>query len=206
MMHRFRLSLMLAITAVAVSITQFIGCASPPGEQFYTLTSSAVQPAKAPQPDALVISIGAISLPEQVDRPQIVTLDGQQRVSISEQHRWAASLQSQIGQVLASSLAQRLDTPLVISYPQPEPRSPDIRVTLSIQRFDAQPGQEVVVDALWSARSVHSDQIQTGHESARVSITSTGDDYAVIAAAYRVALEQISEQVVEGIWSIQKSK
>ncbi len=199
-MQRFLFSLFLTVVAMLLAACT----SSPPVEQFYTLTTESVSPVSTVRPDALAVSIGAIHLPEQVDRPQIVTLDGEQRVVISEQHRWAASLQAQIGQVLASGLAQRLDTALVTAYPQPEPRSPDLRITFTVQRFQAQPGHGVVVDALWTIRATQSEKSLSGHAQALAPIALTGDNYADIAAAYRTALDEITQQVAKGIRSFQQ--
>jgi len=214
----------VSAAAAAAAVTAFVlvigGCAGPPSPHFYSMASSPVSPSTGPvpavgQPDprqsgAVVVAIDAIGLPDQVDRPQIVTIivdkSGIERVDRSEEHRWAASLQSQIAQVLSEKLAQTLATPYVTAYPQDEAQSPDVRISLNVQRFDAQLGNEAVVDAIWSARDTATGQRRSGHTLARVRIDRNADAYQAVVAAYRAALDQVAEGVAETVRALNPAR
>ena len=214
----FRRSAAAAVRAgVAIAAAMLVGgCASAPEPRFYSLTpspnaSSAESGSTALKPEprqsgALVVAIGAIGLPDQVDRPQIVTIfvdqRGVQHLDMSEEHRWAASLQSQIAQVLSEKLAQMLATPYVTAYPQGEAQNPDVRISINVQRFDAQLGSDAVVDAIWFARDTATGQQRGGHTLARARIERSADVYQAVVAAYRAGIDQIAEEVAEAVRSL----
>ena len=58
-------------------------------------------------------SVAAVSVPERVDRPQIVTLGPGSEVRLSEQHRWAEPLKLAIGRLVADRLSQALGATLI---------------------------------------------------------------------------------------------
>ena len=80
-------------------------CSSPPRERFYTL--DAPEPPAAAQ-GAPSIAVGPVTVPDLVDRPQIVVRGGPNQVHIVEQARWAEPLRSAIARVVAANLAAEL--------------------------------------------------------------------------------------------------
>ncbi|CAE6941711.1 hypothetical protein R70199_06104 [Paraburkholderia domus] len=77
-MSRYR-TLLLTIIVLAV----FTGCATSPASNFYTL--SPVQSVGQPQDaDPILIAIDPVTVPDLVDRPQIVSRLDANRVSIDE--------------------------------------------------------------------------------------------------------------------------
>ncbi|MGH8734575.1 MAG: PqiC family protein, partial [Burkholderiales bacterium] len=103
-----------ACFAVAV----LASCGSPPKDRFYTLSAAGVAAnvtaAEARDP----IVVGPVTLPEVVDRPQLVVRIGANEVAILEQHRWAEPLKSEIPRLIARTLSQLLGTSRVSAYPE----------------------------------------------------------------------------------------
>jgi uncharacterized lipoprotein YmbA len=64
------------------------------------------------------ISIGPVTLPATVDRPQMVVQTGPNQVWIDEFHRWASPLQNDIARVLVENIATLLGTPRASAFPQ----------------------------------------------------------------------------------------
>ena len=174
----------LAITLVATCA----GCSTPSAsERFYALsdgsssTSAPVATSTAASNALPGIVISAVTVPELVDRPQIVTRDGANRVNVAEQQLWAEPLKNGIGRVLAVRLAKTLADAgrpaRVAAYPQTSIANPDVRVTIDVQRFDAMPGGDAVIDVLWSVRRTSDDSIRSGRTVATRPITAlTYDD------------------------------
>ncbi|RKE36079.1 hypothetical protein B0G76_2233 [Paraburkholderia sp. BL23I1N1] len=126
------------------------GCATSPSSQFYTL--SAVQVVELhPDMKPIAIAIGPVTVPELVDRPQIVSRIDANRVSINEFARWADPLKSQIPRVLAAELAQFIPGSIVSVYPQ---RVDDnaYRVSVDVQSFDSPTSGTVTLAVIWSVR------------------------------------------------------
>ena len=195
-------STMLVALVITLVIT-CAGCSTPSAsERFYALsdgsTSSSVPAAATSTSSALSgIVISAVTVPELVDRPQIVTRDGANRVNVAEQQLWAEPLKNGIGRLLAVRLAKTLADAgrpaRVAAYPQASIANPDLRVTIDVLRFDAVPGGEAVVDALWSVRRTSDASVRTGRTVATRSIaTRTYDD---TVRAWSEALDQVNSDI-----------
>jgi uncharacterized lipoprotein YmbA len=177
-----------------------VGCASSPKESFYTLSAGAAPESGTPAgPGAAPsIAVGPVSLPEVVDRPQLVVNAGANRVTILEQHRWAEPLKSAIPRLIAEDLAQLLGTTKVSAYPQTGTGDPDFRVHVDIQRFESAPGGPVTIDARWAVRRGTEDP-RTGQTLAQES--AGGADYEALVGAYSRALATVSRAIAEAIRS-----
>ena len=87
-------------------------CGSPPRERFYTLD--------APEPPVAAdgapsISVGPVSIPELVDRPQLVVRVRPNEVVLTEQERWAEPLRGAITRVVAANLAAALGARVAVA-------------------------------------------------------------------------------------------
>lgn len=233
-----------ALAAGAISASLVIsGCASAPKERFYTLSTvspgssaSGFQGAStSPVPSGLPASAGnaahltlmltALALPELYDRPQFVVRADANRVEIKEEHRWAQSLRLEIARVLAADLGARMPNAVLLSADaRPTPAAgPDYRVGVSIEQFDALPGQAVEVQANWTIRgngggsgtgsggtgnitsngnraAVSAPQTINGRSNVREAVDGPG--YEALAAAYSRALGSISSDIAARIASL----
>lgn len=90
-------------------------CAGPAAkENFFTLSA----PAAAVSGTSPSVHVGAVSVPEAVDRSAMVIRTGPNRVEIDDSNRWAESLKSAIPRVLAENLRRELGTARVSSARQ----------------------------------------------------------------------------------------
>ena len=163
------------------------GCSTAPRESFFTLNAPEPPAAAA---DAPSIAVGPVTIPEIVDRPQIVVRLGPNQVQIMEQARWAEPLRIGIARVVAANLAATLRARLAPG----RNADADYRVALDVQRFES-PADAVLVEALWSVTS--REGRQTGRSVARQPIAAR--DYASLAAAHSAALASISREIATSI-------
>ncbi|MNZ95891.1 hypothetical protein D3C78_1150620 [compost metagenome] len=70
-------------------------------------------------------------------------------LAISQQARWAGSLQDDVAQLLLRQLAARLDSSRLALYPDRVGFKPEAQLLLSIGRLDAGPYQPAVLEAQW---------------------------------------------------------
>jgi len=160
---------------------------NPPRESFFTLNAPEPPPAAA---DAPSISVGPVTIPEMVDRPQIVVRLGPNQVQVLEQARWAEPLKIAVGRVVAANLAALLGARLAPS----RSTDADYRIALDVQRFES-PADAVLVEALWTVTS--KDGRQTGRSVARQPIAAK--DYSSLAAAHSAALAAISNDIAAAL-------
>ena len=183
-------------------------CAGPgANESFYALNDGGVVLSNAPRtgagetPSLPGIVISAVTVPELVDRPQIVTRDNSNRVVVSEQNLWAEPVRSGVGRVLATRLARTMadaGRPVqVAAYPQSSIVDPYLRITVDVVRLDAVPNGAAVVDALWSVRSTSDGVVRTGHTFASSPIAGTG--YDAIVYAWNEALGAVNRDIAASV-------
>ena len=87
------------LIAAMLAIAAHAGCASSPKSHFYTLSSGAALE-RSETKTQYTVAIGPVTVPDIIDRPQIVTKIAANQVQIAEQARWAAPLKSEIPRVI----------------------------------------------------------------------------------------------------------
>jgi len=172
------------------------GCATSPSAHFYTLAPLAAANAAQQQAVPYSISVSQISLPEFLDRPQLVLTLDENRVQLLENHRWAEPLKSAISRVLAENLSRLLGADQVSWYPQSTAYRADYRILADFQRFETS-GSRVTVDAIWTVRSSGNAPARTGRSRIVEQIDGTG--YEAVAAAYSRALGAVSAEIAAAI-------
>lgn len=188
------------LPAVPFAILLAACATTSPETHFYTL-SVENSPAGEVKSDgaALKISVWQVTLPEIVDRNQMVVRVDANRVEIADFHRWAEPLRRAIPRVLAENLAQQLGSGYLVFAGQPAALTPEVRVSLDLQKFDALMGEGVAVEALWTVRAPKG-ELRTGQASV-VERAAMGN-HAAIAAAYSRALARLARAVGETVRAI----
>ena len=172
-------------------------CATAPQERFYTLSGPAAASAPAGAPaSTLTISVGPVTVPEEVDRTPMVLRTGPNRVQIDEQHRWAEPVKSGIARVLADSLSRALGTPRVYASRQGAGATPDVRVAVEVRRFDSSLADGATIDAVWSVSGA-----KVAPKTGRSVITepATSPDPEGVAAAHGRALARLGAEIAAAI-------
>ena len=189
-----------ALPAVAL-VGALAGCAQTPPTNFYTL-STATEPTVAKRSaQGLVIGLGPITLPQYLDRPDIVTREGANQMRLADLSKWAEPLEPLLTRIMAEDLYALLDANDVIPVPQRGDVPLDRIVEVDIGRFDADESGRVVLDARWR---VYRGDNETLIVSGRSQITEQGapvPDYDAIVAAMSRAAGRASEEIAEAIAS-----
>ena len=182
-------ALLVALPLGACGIT-----GTSPEPSFYTLASEAPPPAAASAATYLVV-VGPVTIPEVVDRPQIVTRTAENRVELHEQARWAAPLRSEIPRVIADALAKRLPGARTATSEQRASGAPDIRVLIDVQRFDTS-SAGADIQASWTVRTKEGSNPLAG----RSLVTEpAGAGYDAMVAAHSRALGKVADEIAAAI-------
>ncbi len=178
------------LLALAVSAA---GCASP-RSSFYTLNATA-----KPVPAAAdyAVSVGPVSVPSAVDRPQIVLRVAPHEVAVDQFHRWASPLPEAIARVVAEDLAAILGTPRVTVFSGRTAAGARYRVLVDVIRFDSAPGEAATLEAAWEVRSTPDGATRAGRTA--VAEPSSDREFAALAAAHSRALGRLSADVADAI-------
>ena len=175
------------------------GCGSPPKERFYTLGLPAS--AGAGEEANYSVVVGPITVPEAVDRPQLVVRVAPNRVEISELHRWAEPLKSEIPRVLAQALASELGAKRIAPYGLVTSRDADFQVALDVQRFESDLGEGASIEVLWSVRRARNGEVRISRSRVREPVSSAG--YDGLAAAHGRALQRLGVEIAAVLRTMQ---
>ncbi len=180
----------MSAAALAAALT---ACSSPPAH-FYTLTGAG-NPSAIPANPPFLIEVPAVSVPEEINRKQLVVHKSATQVEMLEQTRWAAPPADEIRQALSSNLATQLRTIDIAGSPHPA-QVPVYRIQVNLQRFESWPGQRTTLSAVWSVRALQTQAVMTCHSRVTESVL-TG--YDALVAGHRRALDQLAAEIANGV-------
>jgi len=158
------------------------GCASSPPTNFYTLSDTATETA-APAGMGHVIVTG-VTIPGEIDRPEIVRKVGPNQLSVAESDRWAAPLEDTIRRVLTDDIGRR--TPGAVAQPQRP-------ATVDIHEFYGDASCNVTLRAVWTLG-------QSGAQATpeEIRVPSSGSCPTTLAATMSIALGELSDRIIAG--------
>jgi uncharacterized lipoprotein YmbA len=96
------------------------------------------------------VGIGPVSLPEYLDRPQIVTRKALNQLELAEFDQWAEPLKSNFTQVLTENLSSLLCAEGLDVFPWRGSGPPEYQVAVDVLRLDGEQGREAVLIAQWA--------------------------------------------------------
>ena len=149
----------------AVVILLFNGCSSK--SHFYQLHPK-IKQTKQVQTKYFrqkVIGIAEVSIPEYLDKPQIVTRLSPGKLSLNESERWIGTFDKNIQSVIAKDLAMMLPHYTFLSKPWDEPLEEHYRIYVHITRFDGDiKNGNVVLEGNWRLVDTENGHFVKGEE------------------------------------------
>jgi hypothetical protein len=188
-----------AFSTVLLAAAMAVGCgAAQP--HFYTLSSASGPASGAPlasRPE-LGLAVGPLEFPQYLDRPELVTRDGANRLVVADAHRWGGSMSSDVLRVVADDLGRLLGTARVAIYPT-EPRfTANYRVLLDVREFEGVPGEKVTLRVRWTIAAVPDGHALAVEESV-VEQPIASASYADLVAAESAALGTVTRKIAERV-------
>ena len=196
MMIRARLLRFVVVAACLASAS----CADSQPTRFYTLSPLAASSRGASpttMPD-LTVGVGPVTLPTYLDRPQLVTRAGGNRMVLADFDSWVEPLQGMFTRVLGENLALLLGTDDVLLLPQNRDFALDRQVEVDVTRFDVDNVGNAVLDAKWWVYGRDGDELLRSGRST-ISEPAAVDDYTAAAAALSRALGAMSTEIAQAI-------
>ena len=188
---------LVATLAAGVAVLT-MGCAAAP-TRFYLL--SPVGGTAAPERAAGVVAVGPVSLPDYLDRPQIVTRDGANAAQLGAYDQWAGPLDDMLPRVLAEDLAARLPGDRVVVFPRTENPAFDHRVAVDVSRFDVDETGSAILSASWQVVAPAGKKPLLVREST-VRATAASASYDDRVAALSQALGLLADDIAQGLASL----
>lgn len=185
-----------------------MGCSSPKNT-YYTLSAPPV-PAATAMSHKTRVMVGPVTLPSQVDSPQLVVQNTSNQVTIYEYQRWAGSLKTNIERVIAANLVRDVSTPNVWSYGQSTYTHYDYQVLIDVQRLESKLGDSVTLDVLWTIKPAVAKLKDESHKAKApvskeisgrsfVRETVSGEGFDALVGAQSRAFDQVSVDIAKAI-------
>ena len=174
------------------------GCGSSPPTRFYILNAVAPAAAAAAPASAATIPV-RVELPSiapEIDRAELVTRSGPNRVRVAGSERWAAPLPGQIRRVLADDLAARLPPGLVADPEEQATTEPRRLLTIAIEEFYGDETCAVSLRASWALARPHAVAL---HGSEQVPIAASAPCAGELPAAMSRALGVLADRLAQVI-------
>ncbi|MRR54107.1 MAG: membrane integrity-associated transporter subunit PqiC [Deltaproteobacteria bacterium] len=193
--------LLLLVSALAF----FSGCfGTSPAARFYTLSPVETgQPAVNSGLDVAVL-VGPVTIPDYLDRRQIMTRSGRNELVLAEFDRWGGSLDSEITRVLIAGLGERLAPLRIAVLPWRGALLSDARriyrIPVTVSRFDGTLDETVVLHAAWGVAVKEAKQEETLFATeSTITEEVKGEDYGALAAAMGRAVDTLGKEIAERI-------
>jgi len=156
----------LFILAASMSLA---GCAVSDATHYYTLGQATVKNAESRsnasrsvgETGGARIGVGPVSIPDYLERSQIVTGVDIDRVEFLMSHRWAEPLENAITRILAEEISARVPTDRIVTYPWRDmvARAMRCQVVVAVVRFDGHPGGDVTLGTRWQILGRDGDEL-----------------------------------------------
>lgn len=182
---------------LSLLLAALLGACASPQASFYRLSADPSLAATAARTNSRPVIVGPVTVPDLVDRPQIVTRNTSNEVAFNEYARWGAPLNGGIADAIAGDLTLLLGSDRVAPASRALADPQALRVRVDIQQFESVPGDAVTIDAHWSVRRFGDENALTGRSLVREPVS--GGDWNALVAAHSRALAGVSRDIAKAI-------
>lgn len=141
------------VFAALFLLSGLVGCAGhSPETSFYQLVplSELGQEVGQVESNNISVGVGPITIPDYLNRPQIITRKNDSQLMVEEFHRWASPLNREIAAVIVDNLTFLIGSQRVVTFPWDQYARPDYRVIYDIHRFDSVLGEKSILTVRWT--------------------------------------------------------
>lgn len=193
-MHKFA----MAAFALALAATLATGCSSAPPVRLYVVTPLA-DPAPAARAPGPGVVVATVRLPDYLDRPQLVTRSGDNRLQLEEFEQWGGNLAKDLTRVMAENLSLLLGSDAVVAAPHTLRLKPDFRVELEVLRFERAGDARVHLTAKWWIQRGTDGSPLAGSTTALASEPLAGASAELTVAAMSGVYGELSRVIAQAL-------
>lgn len=185
-------NLLLALTCILL----LAGCGRSVPVSYYQLApvKGVAAAGGAPAASDMVIGIGPVRLQEHLDRPQLITRSGANRLQLADRHRWAEPLAENIAWVLRENLSTLLGTEHLLLYPWERSAQVNAQVTLEILHCEGMDNTTAQLTALWALNDRDNKPLLSPRRSS-YQVPQATPDQEGLARALSEAMARLSRDI-----------
>ncbi|QDQ25081.1 membrane integrity-associated transporter subunit PqiC [Chitinimonas arctica] len=172
-------------------------CGTTPPARFFSLVPDTADSTAIAAAEAR-IALGPLTIPEAIDRPQLVLRRGAD-IEIREQLRWLQPPKADIAAAMAARLGRLLGRP-VFTQGQAGANGARYRVALDVIRFDSELGLAASETVAWSIYDAQHRLVRSGQSGQRVRCRD--DSYGALFEAHAQAQAGIAAALAADLRSL----
>ena len=142
--------------------------------------------------ESVPVAITALTVPEIVDRRELVLRSGETQVLISDNHLWAEALKNEIARNLGAHLARAEGTTGVFLPGEKNQAAAEIKLAVDILRFESVLGGNATLEARWNIARQGATPV-SGH--ALIQEPANAPGYDALVEAHSRALARLSDKI-----------
>lgn len=177
-----------------VAVIVLAGCINTPLPDYYVLTAERGSAGVSVALADLALGLGPITIPETINRPNIVTPLDSNQLEVAEYHRWSEPLIDNISRVVITNVADRLGVNKIYAYPWLGNKI-DYQVKVDVLQMIGTPAGSVYLQVRW--------QLLTGEKPRQLLETRiseyrqavNGEGYSAMVSAYSRAIAALSDEI-----------
>jgi len=197
-MRTQKYSVHVAVLLLALVIC-LSACAGKSGSsKFYVL--SPLPQSKLSGADGTTIGVFPVSMPDYLDRPQIVTRVSENEIKLDEFSRWAEPLKESFYTALVDNLSTLLNHEKIIKTSHNLGTPTTLQVGVEVLQFDGALGGDVVLSVKWGLFGERGKNVLIAKRSSFKEPTGAATYEALVAAQSR-AVAALSREIAEAIGS-----
>ena len=151
------------------------------------------------------IGVPLVTLPEYLDRSEIVAYASTNELHTNRDDRWAERLPTNVTRVLAENLSTLLATDRVHVMPSRNGDRSDYEVIVDFDRFERTAAGQSVLDARWAIQDGATRKILI-RDQTRVATRVPDDGYASLVVAMNENLTLLSRDIARSLATLPQKK
>lgn len=149
------------------------------------------------------LGVRPVTLPEYLDRSEIVSYAGPNEVDADGDNRWAERLPANITRVLAKNLSVLLDSDRVRILPARDVERFDCEIAVDIDQFERTIAGDSVLDARWAIFDGASQRVLARHQTHR-AVHVDDSRYPALVAAMNGNLAALSRDIASAVAALSR--
>ncbi|HJU28911.1 MAG TPA: PqiC family protein [Candidatus Binataceae bacterium] len=146
----------------------------------------------------LAVGLGPVSLPNYLDRPEVVMRSSENTLALSSTDRWAEPLADNFRNVFEADLTTSLGNSRIVRYPWFANARPDYAVRVEVEQFEVSAADGAILKAHWSINNPKDGSTLVSRQ-ADITQPMNSHDPQAIAAALSAALGDLSRQIAQAL-------
>jgi uncharacterized lipoprotein YmbA len=192
---------------LAACINLGLGKGTTKSTKFYVLhpLDSPEAEKRADMPDDTVIGVGPVTLPQYLNRPQIMIRVSQNEYQVAPFAQWAEPLRDNFSGVLADNLSILLGTDKIAVFPWKTYTPIDYKIEVDVIRFDGKKGGDVRLHVRWIIFDKDGKTLLKIRKSS-FSAPADASNYGAMVSAMSQTLADLSREIADSIKDLSHGK